>query len=299
NPKGVKDPVPGVKIEKRFQPSYEILKGKEQVMKDLKNAAKDALASGGTVWFATDLDREGEAIAWHIAQELKIESKDAKRVIFTAITKKEIEKAFENPLAIDEERVNAQQARRALDYLVGFTLSPLLWKKVRRGLSAGRVQSPALRMIVERELEIEAFVPQEYWTIEADAASKKQDFEVIVAGGIVRSRDCGITGEAAIKFIRQFKVDVGIIGISGIELDGTLLDYDFKEVYVARAIIENSRKVYLVADHSKFDRNAMVKLGHIKEIDTLITDKAPPELLMEILRKNDVHLELAQETLGN
>jgi DeoR family glycerol-3-phosphate regulon repressor len=127
----------------------------------------------------------------------------------------------------------------------------------------------------------------------AATMSKKQDFEVIVAGGIVRSRDCGVTGEAAIKFIRQFKVDVGIIGISGIELDGTLLDYDFKEVYVARAIIENSRKVYLVADHSKFGRNAMVKLGNIKEIDTLITDKVPPEQLMEVLRNNDVNLELA------
>ncbi len=129
--------------------------------------------------------------------------------------------------------------------------------------------------------------------------SKKQDFEVIVAGGIVRSRDCGIIGEAAIKFIRQFKVDIGVIGISGIELDGTLLDYDFKEVYVARAIIENSRKIYLVADHSKFGRNAMVKLGHIKEIDTLITDKEPPEQLMEVLRNNDVALELAQEIFEN
>ncbi|MCP4672400.1 MAG: DeoR family transcriptional regulator [Desulfobacula sp.] len=127
----------------------------------------------------------------------------------------------------------------------------------------------------------------------AATMSKKQDFEVIVTGGIVRSGDCGVTGEAAIKFIHQFKVDVGIIGISGIELNGTLLDYDFKEVYVARAIIENSRKVFLVADHSKFSRNAMVKLGHIKEIDTLITDKTPPEQLMEIIRNNDVKLKLA------
>ena len=166
NPKGVKDPVPGVKIEKRFQPSYEILKGKEQVMKDLKNAAKDALASGGTVWFATDLDREGEAIAWHVAQELKIDSKEAKRVIFTAITKKEITKAFDNPLAIDEERVNAQQARRILDRIVGYQVSPLLWKKVARGLSAGRVQSVAVRIIVERERQIRAFIPDEYWSIQ-------------------------------------------------------------------------------------------------------------------------------------
>ncbi|MCF6249006.1 MAG: DeoR family transcriptional regulator [Desulfobacula sp.] len=121
--------------------------------------------------------------------------------------------------------------------------------------------------------------------------SKKKDFEVIVAGGIVRSRDCGVTGEAAVNFIQQFKVDVGIIGISGIDLDGTLLEFDFKEVYVAQTIIENSRKVFLTADHSKFGRNAMVKLGHIKEIDTLITDKAPPQQLMEVIKNNNVNLK--------
>ena len=165
NPKGVKDLVPGVKIEKRFQPSYEILKGKEQVMKDLKAAAKDAISTGGQVWFATDLDREGEAIAWHLAQELKIDSKDAKRVIFPAITKAEIDKAFHNPHPIDEDRVNAQQARRILDRIVGYQVSPLLWKKVARGLSAGRVQSVAVRLIVDRERQIRAFVPDEYWNI--------------------------------------------------------------------------------------------------------------------------------------
>jgi len=123
--------------------------------------------------------------------------------------------------------------------------------------------------------------------------SKKEDFEVIVTGGIVRSRDGGITGEAAVKFIRQFKVDIGIIGISGIDLDGTLLDFDFREVHVARTIIENSRKVYLVADHSKFGRNAMVKLGSIAEIDTLITDRQPPEQLMPILKDNDINLVIS------
>ena len=165
NPKGVKDPVPGVNIEKRFQPSYEILKGKEYVIKDLKRAAKDAQAGGGQIWFATDLDREGEAIAWHLAQELGIPSKDAKRVIFPAITKAEIEKAFSKPHAIDEDRVNAQQARRILDRIVGYQVSPLLWKKVARGLSAGRVQSVAVRVIVEREREIRAFVPDETWSV--------------------------------------------------------------------------------------------------------------------------------------
>ncbi|RLB92850.1 MAG: DeoR family transcriptional regulator [Deltaproteobacteria bacterium] len=123
--------------------------------------------------------------------------------------------------------------------------------------------------------------------------SKQEDFEVLVTGGIVRSKDCGITGEATINFIRQFKVDIGIIGISGIDLDGTLLDFDFREVHVARTIIENSRKVYLVTDHSKFGRNAMVKLGSITEIDTLITDKAPPKQLMEIMASNDINLVIS------
>lgn len=123
--------------------------------------------------------------------------------------------------------------------------------------------------------------------------SKQEDFEVIVTGGIVRGKDCGITGEATVNFIRQFKVDIGIIGISGIDLDGTLLEFDFREVHVARTIIENSRKVYLVADHSKFSRNAMVKLGSITEIDTLITDKRPPEQLMGVIENNDINLVIA------
>lgn len=123
--------------------------------------------------------------------------------------------------------------------------------------------------------------------------SRQEDFEVIVTGGIVRSRDCGITGESAVSFIRQFKVDIGIIGISGIDPDGTLLDFDFREVYVARTIIENSRKVYLVADHSKFGRAAMVKLGSITEIDTLVTDKQPPEQLMGVIETNDINLVIA------
>ncbi len=123
--------------------------------------------------------------------------------------------------------------------------------------------------------------------------SKKKDFEVIVTGGIVRSRDQGITGEAAVTFIRQFKVDIGIIGISGIDLDGTLLDFDFREVVVSKTIIENSRKVYLVTDHSKFGRNAMVKLGNISEIDTLITDKKPPKQLMDIISSSDVNLVIS------
>lgn len=168
NPKGVKAPVPGVDLERDFRPTYEISEGKERVISDLKRAAKEATSSGHEVWFATDLDREGEAIAWHLAQELGITSAQAKRVVFPAITKTEIEKAFSHPHPIDEDRVNAQQARRILDRIVGYQVSPLLWKKVARGLSAGRVQSVAVRLVVEREREIRAFVPEEYWAVSAN-----------------------------------------------------------------------------------------------------------------------------------
>jgi len=145
----------------------------EAIAKAMKNA--DAL------YLATDPDREGEAISWHLYELLKkkgvLKNKETFRVVFHEITKQAVNDAVANPRELSMDLVNAQQARRALDYLVGFTLSPLLWKKVRRGLSAGRVQSPALRMIVERELEIEAFKAQEYWTIEADAHAEKMPFQ--------------------------------------------------------------------------------------------------------------------------
>lgn len=171
NPKGDKSPVPGVDLEHDFKPAYEVLKGKGEVIRELKKLAKQADA----VWFATDLDREGEAIAWHLAEELGIPAQQAKRVIFSAITKEEIQRAFANPHAIDLDRVNAQQARRILDRIVGYQVSPLLWKKVARGLSAGRVQSVAVRLVVEREREIRAFVPDEYWAIEANFALSEAD----------------------------------------------------------------------------------------------------------------------------
>ncbi|MCG8636999.1 MAG: DeoR/GlpR family DNA-binding transcription regulator [Desulfobacterales bacterium] len=123
---------------------------------------------------------------------------------------------------------------------------------------------------------------------------RKEDFQVMVSGGIVRARDNGITGDSAIQFIRQFKADIGIIGISGIDEDGTLLDFDFMEVNVARAIIDNARKVFLVADHSKFRRNAMVKLGNLSEIHTLITDQPPPGPVMDLIKQEGINLVIPQ-----
>jgi len=161
NPKGVKAPVPGVDLENRFEPTYEIMADKKSTVGNLKKAAKVAQ----DIWFATDLDREGEAIAWHLAEALKVPPVDAKRVVFNAITQNEINKAFDHPRKIELNRVDAQQARRILDRIVGYQVSPLLWKKVASGLSAGRVQSVAVRVVVEREREIEAFVPDEFWRI--------------------------------------------------------------------------------------------------------------------------------------
>ena len=154
----------GVDLE-TFEPEYVIIeeRGKNKVVSELKKLAKDA----SDVYLATDLDREGEAIAWHLKEALGIPDEQAKRVIFNAITKAEIKKAFEHPHRLDMNRVNAQQARRILDRVVGYEISPLLWRKVAKGLSAGRVQSVAVRLIVEREREIEAFVPTEFWKIGA------------------------------------------------------------------------------------------------------------------------------------
>jgi len=161
NPKGVKDPIPGVDLDNDFKPTYQVIKGKAKTMAELKQAAKNS----SSIWFATDLDREGEAIAWHLAQALKVKPENSNRVVFNAITKKEIEKAFHNPRLINMYKVNAQQARRILDRIVGYQVSPLLWKKVAGGLSAGRVQSVAVRLLVDREREIEAFIPEEYWRL--------------------------------------------------------------------------------------------------------------------------------------
>ena len=162
-PKGTKQPVPGVDLDNDFDPTYEVSEDRKAQVTALKKLAKGA----GEIWFATDLDREGEAIAWHLAELLGVDPLKAKRVEFDEITRTAILKAFEQPRAIDIDRVNAQQARRILDRIVGYMVSPVLWKKVAGGLSAGRVQSVALKLIVDREREIRAFHPDEYWKVEA------------------------------------------------------------------------------------------------------------------------------------
>src|SRR5258706_5258041 len=153
----------GVDVDDDFAETYESLESRKKILKELKDAAKDA----SDIYIATDPDREGEAIGWHLIQELKGKKRKFHRLTFNEITKKAVNEALSHPRAIDEKMVAAQRARRVLDRLVGYKLSPLLWDKVRRGLSAGRVQSVAMKMIVDREEDIKAFKPEEYWTFAA------------------------------------------------------------------------------------------------------------------------------------
>ena len=151
----------GIDVEHNFEPEYINIRGKGDLIKDLKKNAKNSKK----VYLATDPDREGEAIAWHLSNILNSENNQITRVTFNEITKNAVQKAIKQPRDIDINLVDAQQARRVLDRIVGYKISPVLWKKVRRGLSAGRVQSVAVELIVDREEEIEKFIPQEYWNI--------------------------------------------------------------------------------------------------------------------------------------
>jgi DNA topoisomerase I len=168
----------GVDIENNYQPKYITIRGKGSVLKDLKAAAKKAKK----VFLAADPDREGEAIAWHLAHSLDIDINSDCRVVFNEITKDAIKESFQHPRTINMHLVDAQQARRVLDRLVGYNISPLLWKKVKKGLSAGRVQSVALRLIIDREKEIREFVPEEYWTIKGMFLKGNEQFEASFFG---------------------------------------------------------------------------------------------------------------------
>ena len=153
----------GVDVEHDFEPNYRPIRGKEELINELKKLSK----ASDTVYLATDPDREGEAISWHLKNLLDLSDEKAKRVTFNEITRKVVTESIHHPREIDQDLVDAQQARRILDRIVGYELSPLLWKKIRRGLSAGRVQSVAMRLVADREKEIKDFVPQEYWTLDA------------------------------------------------------------------------------------------------------------------------------------
>lgn len=181
-----------VDVKNDFAPNYENIKGKGELIKKLRNEAKKS----DYVYLATDPDREGEAISWHLAQLLKLDETEQNRVTFNEITKSGIKYGMEHPRCIDQQLVDAQQARRVLDRIVGYEISPFLWKKIRKGLSAGRVQSVAVRLIVDREDEIRAFTPEEYWTLEALLAkqgAKAKPFTAKYYG--TGGKKCEITSE--------------------------------------------------------------------------------------------------------
>ena len=163
----------GVEVENQFNPKYITIRGKGSILKELKDASKKVKR----VYLAADPDREGEAIAWHLAHYLELDETENCRVVFNEITKQAVKDAFKTPRKINMDLVNAQQARRILDRLVGYKISPLLWKKVKKGLSAGRVQSVSVKLIIDRENEIDAFVPEEYWSITAKLKHGKAAFE--------------------------------------------------------------------------------------------------------------------------
>src|SRR5499426_4582186 len=159
----------GVDIKKNFAPDFHVIQTKKKVIDDLKKAAKGKEA----IYLASDPDREGEAIAWHIADQVAKNHKKVHRVLINEITRKAVQEAIANPQELDRNKFDAQIARRILDRLVGYQISPILWNKVRRGLSAGRVQSVAVRLVCERENEIAAFKPEEYWSVECVARAKE------------------------------------------------------------------------------------------------------------------------------
>lgn len=185
----------GVDVEENYDPKYITIRGKGPILKDLKTAAKKAKQ----IFLAADPDREGEAIAWHLAHSLEIDLDSECRVVFNEITKNAIKDSFKRPRKINMDLVDAQQARRVLDRLVGYKVSPLLWKKIKKGLSAGRVQTVAVRLIVEREKEIEAFQPEEYWKIKGVFSASGEDFEAQFYGMDGKKRE--LSNEQEVKDI--------------------------------------------------------------------------------------------------
>ena len=187
----------GIDVENNYEPHYISIRGKGDVIKELRKEAKKA----DHVYLAADPDREGEAIAWHLSYLLGLDPKDKNRVVFNEITKDAVKNSFKTPRAIDMNLVDAQQARRALDRLVGYSISPLLWSKIKKGLSAGRVQSIALNLIIKREKEIRNFKPEEYWTIDAEFKKGRSKFEGSFYG--IDGKKTALTNNDAVKSVME------------------------------------------------------------------------------------------------
>ena len=218
----------GIEIEKDFEADFVVIPGKKKLLAELRKMAKDA----DVIYFATDPDREGEAIGWNLKEWMKLKDQEVFRVVFHEITKHAIEEAFKNPRSFQEDKIKAQQARRILDRLVGYFLSPLLWRKVTRGLSAGRVQSVALRLVVDREREIQAFISKEYWSIEAELKKKQ---------GASKEEKKIFT--ATLDKINNEKVDI----IKADEASKIVSDIDGND-FIVSGVVKNRKKVSNRAD---------------------------------------------------
>lgn len=225
-----------IDVEDNFKPDYITIRGKAKILNELKKLA----GSVSLVLLATDPDREGEAISWHLSNALSAKNDNIKRIEFNEITENAVKEAIGHPREIDMDMVNAQQARRILDRIVGYNISPLLWKKVKRGLSAGRVQSVALRVICERESEIDGFIPKEYWTIDALCKAGRKKFE------------------ASLHSIDGEKVEIQ----TKEETDAILKELEGKDVAVTeKKVKERRRKPQAPYITSKLQQDAANRLG--------------------------------------
>lgn len=259
-----------IDIEKGFKPNYEISKGKEKVISEIKSLAKKA----DEVLLATDPDREGEAIAWHLKEAVGL--KDAKRIVFNEITKEAIQEAINHPRPIDDDLKQAQEARRVLDRLFGYGLSGLIWKKVRYGLSAGRVQSPALRILMEREREIRAFIPEDFWVLTADLKSKDLTF---TATCVEEPRDKkevdrilseGKSGDWIIKDIKETKAKRSpyppFITSTLQQAASTRLGYSpSRTMQLAQKLYEAGHITYMRTDSTNLSKQALGQIAGVVE----------------------------------
>lgn len=225
----------GINTEENYEPKYITIRGKGPVLQDLKSAAKKVKK----IYLAADPDREGEAIAWHLATALNIDIESDCRVVFNEITKDAILESFKHPRPINMDLVDAQQARRILDRLVGYNISPILWKKVKKGLSAGRVQSVALRLIIDRENEIKSFEPEEYWTIDASFEKGKKQFDALYYGN----------GQEKVKLTNEDQVKAILKNVNG----------DFEVMNVVKK--ERKRNAALAFTTSSLQQEAARKLN--------------------------------------
>ncbi len=264
-----------IDIKHGFTPHYEIIKGKEKIVSEIKKLAE----TSDEVILATDPDREGEAIAWHITQALGLKGEKIKRISFHEITKEAVEEALQHPRKIDENLRKAQEARRVLDRIVGYDLSGLIWKKVRYGLSAGRVQSPALRIVMEREREIRAFKPENYWTITADFTNSKKETLSLVCSEEPRNQE-----EVSRIIEKSQKEAWSVIGVEEKEIKRTplapFITSTLQQTASSRLGFSPSRTMYLA--------QRLYEAGHITYMrtdSTNLSTKAIQEISQKILEK--------------